>query len=428
MESFNISHSNLTIIDSKPLSIFCITCETSGDLTLSTIKVKKHQGVFKKIKGFFKDPVQVALNKFGLNLNLHFGDVRGYFEFEIQGEGKGEFKFPLYITETPIGIALSDEISVGVVLFVDLVFSTAAKNKLDMNTGFEFSFPLGTNISVDSLSGDVLHHKFNEGPMKNLPILVRSGTANFTAALRVHVQCGVSGIIAGSGYDIGLSVFANILEYQSRIERNTIGFEEPKEKTIEASDGNGGDEDNGDYVDKVDDESQGQAENDEEPLDGSDFSRKSPATNDIVGDGDEADDESQGQAENDEEPLDGSDITKNRLETNLTAGKAKNKITSDCDMLAEQVFDVNIGAYAHALAKFDYKAIGFSPTSTITVFQHTISDSCIRNAPKTAPPTTTTPKPEEEMPLTMTTSSSEVTTTATSHTMAPRHHEIFTTS
>ncbi|EPQ66450.1 Bgt-3014 [Blumeria graminis f. sp. tritici] len=427
MESFNISHSNLTIIDSKPLSIFCITCETSGNLTLSTIKVKKHQGMVKKIKGFFDDPVQVTLNKFGLNLNLHFGDVRGYFEFEIQGEGDGEFKFPLYMTETPIGMALSDELSVGVVLFIDLVFSSAAKDELDMNTGFEFSFPLGANISVDSLNGDVLHHKFNEGPMKSLPILVRSGTANFTAALRVHVQCGVSGIIAGNGYDVGLSVFANILEYQSRIERNTIGFEGPKEKSVEASDADAGDENNGDYVDKVD-ESQGQAENNDKPLNGSDTSQKSPATNDVVGDGDEADGENQEKAENNDKPMNGSDITQNRLETNGTVGGAENQTTSDCDMLAEQVFDVNIGAYAHALAKFDYKAIGFSPTSTITVYQHTISDSCIRDAPKTAPPTTTTPKPDEERPPTTTTSSSEVTTTGTSHPMALPRHEIFTIS
>ena len=53
-----------------------------------------------------------------------------------------------------MGCAVSDEVSVGLVLSIDLVFSLTAE--IDLEAGFEFSFPEGAYITVDPLSGDIV--------------------------------------------------------------------------------------------------------------------------------------------------------------------------------------------------------------------------------------------------------------------------------
>jgi len=47
-------------------------------------------------------------------------------------------------------------VSFGLVLSIDLVFSLTAA--IDLEAGFEFSFPEGAYITVDPISGDIVDH------------------------------------------------------------------------------------------------------------------------------------------------------------------------------------------------------------------------------------------------------------------------------
>jgi hypothetical protein len=54
---------------------------------------------------------------------------------------------------TPFGAAIGDDISIGVVFAIELVFSVTAE--IDVTTGFEFSFPEDTYILIDPLTGQI---------------------------------------------------------------------------------------------------------------------------------------------------------------------------------------------------------------------------------------------------------------------------------
>ena len=51
---------------------------------------------------------------------------------------------------------MSEEVSFGMVLFVDLVFSLS--EQIDLEAGFDFAFPEGAYITVDPLAGKIVDH------------------------------------------------------------------------------------------------------------------------------------------------------------------------------------------------------------------------------------------------------------------------------
>ena len=121
---------------------------------ISTSGVNKNDDIIGDIISFFENPVDTIVEAFDLDVKIDFENVGGHFDFNILAADTVSYSFPIFTSETPVGCAVSDEVSVGLVLSIDLVFSLTAE--IDLEAGFEFSFPEGAYITVDPLSGDIV--------------------------------------------------------------------------------------------------------------------------------------------------------------------------------------------------------------------------------------------------------------------------------
>ncbi len=164
-------------------------------------------------------------------MKVSFENVGGRFDFGIEAKGNTTYSLPIFSSATPVGAAVSEEVSFGMVLFVDLVISLS--EEIDLEAGFEFAFPEGAYVTVDPLAGKIVDHGLyvpvsitthpvltlysNGGETNALPVTVISGSATFKAALRVRVQAGTTVILFGTGFDFELGIFADLIEYQATI-------------------------------------------------------------------------------------------------------------------------------------------------------------------------------------------------------------------
>lgn len=202
-------------VTQSSLTITCLECTTSGTATITTTGVSKDTDVIDDIKSFFENPLDLIAEAFGLNIKISFENVAGHFSFGIEATENITYSLPIFSSSTPLGAAVSEDVSFGMVLFVDLVFSLS--ESVDMQAGFEFAFPEGAFVVVDPLLGDIVDHGFNGGDTNALPIVITSGSATFKAALRVRVQAGTTVILFGTGFDFELGIFADLIEYQATI-------------------------------------------------------------------------------------------------------------------------------------------------------------------------------------------------------------------
>lgn len=89
-------------------------------------------------------------------MKIDLSDVGGHFDFLIEATDTASYSFPIFQSQTPDGMAVSEDVTFGLVLFIDLVFSLSAV--LDVEAGFEFSFPDGAYVTIDPISGDIVDH------------------------------------------------------------------------------------------------------------------------------------------------------------------------------------------------------------------------------------------------------------------------------
>lgn len=150
-----------------------------------------------------------------MDVMISFENVGGHFDFDISASDTVSYSLPIFSSSTAVGVAVSEEVTFGFVLFIDLVFSLTAE--IDLEAGFEFSFPDGAYITVDPLGGDIVDHGFTGGNVDHLPIICTSGSATFKAALRVRVQAGTTVELFGTGFDFELGVYADLIEYEATL-------------------------------------------------------------------------------------------------------------------------------------------------------------------------------------------------------------------
>jgi hypothetical protein len=144
------------VSETARLEIECVDCRTWGSALITTAGVTKDESIIGDIISFFENPVDTIVNAFDLDVKIEFVDVGGHFEFDLTASDSVSYSFSIYKSETLAGFAVSEDVSVGLVLFVDLVFSLTAE--IDLEAGFEFSFPEGAYITVDPLEGKIVDH------------------------------------------------------------------------------------------------------------------------------------------------------------------------------------------------------------------------------------------------------------------------------
>ena len=131
-------------------------CRSWGSALVTTTGVDKDESIIGDIISFFENPIDAIVNAFKAEVKIEFIDVGGHFEFDLIASDTVSYSYTIWNSESPVGIAISSEVSIGLVLFLDLVFSLTAE--IDLDAGFEFAFPEGAYITVDPLEGKIIDH------------------------------------------------------------------------------------------------------------------------------------------------------------------------------------------------------------------------------------------------------------------------------
>jgi hypothetical protein len=121
---------------------------------VSTAGVQKDESILGDIVSFFENPIDTITAAFDLDVRVDFENVGGHMEFDIQAAADISYSIPIFESEVGVGIPCSEDVTFGMLLAIDLVFSLDAA--IDVEAGFEFSLPEGTFITVDPLTGDIV--------------------------------------------------------------------------------------------------------------------------------------------------------------------------------------------------------------------------------------------------------------------------------
>ncbi|KAI1281250.1 hypothetical protein F5Y07DRAFT_395735 [Xylaria sp. FL0933] len=178
------------------LSVTCLTCYTHGTVTAEV--TDKH----------FLSP----------KLRLGFSGVQAYASLGLRASAGQTFSLNLFASNSPVGIGISG-LDVGVVFFVDLVFSVS--EAIDLAAGFQVSVPDDAYLEADIFEGDIDDSAFDGLNSQSLPVTVISGTATFKADLRLRVQAGAEASIDLFGIGAGavIGIYANLIEFVAVIEK-----------------------------------------------------------------------------------------------------------------------------------------------------------------------------------------------------------------
>lgn len=179
------------------LSVVCRECWTKGSVTARLTT----QDIFKPV------------------VRLELGGVQAYVDIGVDVSASAVYAINLFTSNSPVGIGFPG-LSVGLVFYVDLVFSASAV--LDLDGGFYVSLEDDAFLETDIFTGDITDSLFDGIGTKSFPITVRSGSATFKAALRVRVQLGVEtevpliGVSLGGGAVVG--IYANLVEFVAELD------------------------------------------------------------------------------------------------------------------------------------------------------------------------------------------------------------------
>ncbi|KAK8061176.1 hypothetical protein PG997_015397 [Apiospora hydei] len=178
------------------LNITCIDCETKGSITAKLWEDLLHP-----------------------SLRLQFNGVEAYVFLGLNASASTTVSVNLFASNSPIGLHYPG-LSVGVVFFVDLVFSLNAT--IDMSGGFYIKLADDAFLQADIFGGDVSDYFFDGASSKSLPITVETGSgATFKADLRLRVQVGAEAAIDtfGIGAGAAMGIYANLVEFVAEIEK-----------------------------------------------------------------------------------------------------------------------------------------------------------------------------------------------------------------
>ncbi|KAI0105531.1 hypothetical protein GGR51DRAFT_192594 [Nemania sp. FL0031] len=177
------------------LSVTCLECYTHGTVTAKV--TDEH----------FLNPV----------LRLSFSGVEAYASLGVAASAEQTFSINLFASNSPIGIGITG-LDVGVVFFVDLVFSLS--EAIDLTGGFSVSVPDDAYLEASIFKGDIDDSSFGGLNGQYLPVTVTAGHATFKADLRLRVQAGAEASIDLFGIGAGavVGIYANLIEFGATIE------------------------------------------------------------------------------------------------------------------------------------------------------------------------------------------------------------------
>ncbi|KAL7789895.1 hypothetical protein V8C37DRAFT_385411 [Trichoderma ceciliae] len=171
------------------------------------------------------------------SVDVNLTDVEIYMEIDTVLSAGITYTFNLYQSKTIVGVALGDDLLLGAVFSVDLIFSV--NGQIDIQSGFHVHFDnVRTQIVLFGKEASKLN--FDGGKFAFLPVTVQSGGVVLKAVLRLEARIGISfdtfvsllDIQALDVLDVGAGVeariYANIAEFVTNM---TLGeVDSPKKR------------------------------------------------------------------------------------------------------------------------------------------------------------------------------------------------------
>ena len=89
----------------------------------------------------------------GCHLHFQFDDTELYMAIDTRLSGGATYSLNLYTSETPIGLAVGNDLEVGVVFSIDLILTVAAQ--IDVTSGFHLKLKDGLAIDITMFEKDI---------------------------------------------------------------------------------------------------------------------------------------------------------------------------------------------------------------------------------------------------------------------------------
>ncbi|KAJ4298851.1 hypothetical protein N0V90_004094 [Kalmusia sp. IMI 367209] len=165
-----------------------------------------------------------------VTLNFQFDDMELYLELNtILGAG-ATYELNLYTSNTPIGIGVGRDLTLGVVFKVDLLLNV--EGTIDISSGLHIKLDDGVGIDIALFSDAVSNIVFNGGQLEFLPVTVEKAGVVLSAILRIGIHSGIAVAAPGvpeatifntsfgtpevaGGIEVG--VYANLAEFITNV-------------------------------------------------------------------------------------------------------------------------------------------------------------------------------------------------------------------
>jgi hypothetical protein len=161
-------------------------------------------------------------------LQFQFDGLELYMQLDTTLSLGSTYTINIYRSKSPVGISLSKDLEIGVILTVDLIFAVEAE--ITIGSGFHIQLEDGIAINIPMFSNNVSDITFNGGQFEFLPVTIETAGVVLSAVLRLGLHAGVAVSTPGDdqieilnhtlpklsgGIEVG--VFINIAEFTTNV-------------------------------------------------------------------------------------------------------------------------------------------------------------------------------------------------------------------
>ncbi|KAL1591972.1 hypothetical protein SLS60_011564 [Paraconiothyrium brasiliense] len=165
-----------------------------------------------------------------VTLNFMFDDMELYLELNTVLGAGATYELNLFTSNTPIGVAVGKNLTLGVVFKVDLLLSV--QGEIDISSGLHIKLDDRVGIDIALFSDSVSNIVFNGGQFEFLPVTIEKAGVVLSAILRIGIHSGIAVTAPGTpditifnttlgtpevagGIEVG--VYANLAEFTTNV-------------------------------------------------------------------------------------------------------------------------------------------------------------------------------------------------------------------
>ncbi|ORY58782.1 uncharacterized protein BCR38DRAFT_460658 [Pseudomassariella vexata] len=158
----------------------------------------------------------------GCFLSFQFDDMELYMMMDTTLSGSATYTINIYTSNTPLGISIGKDSSLGIIFTIDLILSTEAP--VSLSSGFHIKVDDGASFHVPLLGENITDTNIPGGKFEFLPVTIQSEGGLLNAVLRIGVHAGfdihtpnigIPILSASAGVEVGL--FVNIAEFTTNV-------------------------------------------------------------------------------------------------------------------------------------------------------------------------------------------------------------------